>query len=74
MIVETMTFNDMNTLNLADAGFSAYKRRICAEMQLMGIDSDDDFENSQLWDFYRRGENEFFVLSSLCSSASVCGI
>lgn len=46
-----------------DSGFTIYKRRIGEQLQLNGF-SYDSIDDSDLLNFYRRGESETFVLSA----------
>ena len=45
-------------------GFDAFRRRIAAQISLFGVELSED-EDDTLFDFYRQGENETYVLAAL---------
>ena len=49
--------------NLFADGFLSFRRRIAEQLSLQGAELSED-EDSALFDFYRQGENETYVLAA----------
>ncbi len=49
--------------NFSADGFSSFRRRIAEQLSLQGAELSED-EYPALFDFYRQGENETYVLAA----------
>ncbi|MBR4398161.1 MAG: hypothetical protein IKT05_03130 [Fibrobacter sp.] len=63
-------YNDYESTNLWNTGYSSFKRRIDEQLQLNGID-DSLVDDETLLPYYRMGESETYVLSALGCSVGV---
>lgn len=55
--------NCKNFLAIGNYGFEAFRRRIAEQLSIQGQELSED-DDSALFDFYRNGENETYVLAA----------